>query len=401
MLKPFRAAALAVVFAWIPFLVVAAGCWGAPSAAAAASTRFAAILVDAESGEVMYARRPDAVLRPASLAKVMTLYLTFEALSEGRLEMSDRIVVSPYAASRPPSKIGLRPGSSLTVEEAVNLLIVKSANDVAAALGEKLAGSEANFAARMTARAKQLGMKHTHFANASGLPHRRQVSTARDLALLGRAVLRDHPEYYELFDQQRTTFRGRVIRGRNRLLQMPGVDGMKTGYTRAAGFNLMTSAEIDDRRVVAVVLGGSTSAARDTYMRGLLEAGFQSLQSEARDRSITVAPLLHETPPDRSQVRNEIAQGSSERDEPQPPSNSGWLVQVGAFQSRGRGEDMIADLAKRYPGRFGSAEREVRSAGALHLARFLGFSAEEAQVTCRFLRRKGGDCLVMRSATSS
>lgn len=280
-------------------LIVAIGPSDGQAADAFDPKKFAAIVVDASSGEVLYARDPDAPRYPASLTKVMTLYLTFDALECGDLKLSDTVVMSPHAASRPPSKLGLPVGRTLTVQEAIDVLVVKSANDVATALAERISGTEAAFAAHMTARAKSLGMTHTHLTNASGLPDADHISTARDLAILARAFLRDHPQDYRVFDQQQTWFRGRVIPGHNALLARPGIDGFKTGFTNASGFNLMTSGARDGHRVIAVVLGGRTAGARDQFMRHLMRASFSALTIRDAGTDLSVASLLapmEETP---------------------------------------------------------------------------------------------------------
>lgn len=273
-------------------LVLALGASSAHAAGDFDPRKFAAIALDASSGEVLYAQDPDAARYPASLTKVMTLYLAFDALDRGDLKLTDTVVMSPRAASRPPSKLGLAAGRTLTVQEAIDVLVVKSANDVATALAERLAGTEAAFAARMTARAKALGMTHTHLSNASGLPAADHISTARDLAILARAFLRDHPQDYRVFDQQQTRFRGRLIPGHNALLARPGIDGFKTGFTNASGFNLLTSGARDGHRVIAVVLGGRTAGGRDQFMRRLMRASFSALTIRDAGTDLTVASLL-------------------------------------------------------------------------------------------------------------
>jgi D-alanyl-D-alanine carboxypeptidase (penicillin-binding protein 5/6) len=248
----------------------------------AEGSKFAAIAIDANTGRVLYANHADARRFPASLTKVMTLYLAFDALDRGRLRPGDRIVMSRHAAAQAPVKLGLPPGRSLTVEEALDIIVVRSDNDVAVALAERLAGDERTFVRRMNRKARALGMRHTHFANASGLPDPNNVTTARDLALLARALIRNHPARYDLFDKEQAAFRGRTLRGHNRLLSRRGVDGIKTGYTRASGYNLMTSGVRNGRRVIAVVLGGRTAASRDAYMGDLLKTSFQALAPAGR-----------------------------------------------------------------------------------------------------------------------
>ncbi|HYE46741.1 MAG TPA: D-alanyl-D-alanine carboxypeptidase family protein, partial [Caulobacter sp.] len=211
----------------------------APRSNPADVAKYAAVVVDANTGEVLYAKRADSPRYPASITKVMTLYLAFEAISDGRMKGSDLITVSARAAAQPPTKLGMTAGDVITVDDAMKAITVKSANDMAVALAEHMAGSEAKFAALMTLRAQELGMLNTRFVNASGLPDSRQISSARDIAILSRAVMRDYPQYYSLFNLRSFTFRGVTMNNHNRLLnRMPGVDGLKTGYTNASGYNL-------------------------------------------------------------------------------------------------------------------------------------------------------------------
>jgi D-alanyl-D-alanine carboxypeptidase (penicillin-binding protein 5/6) len=257
--------------------------------------RYAAIVVDANTGEVLYDRRADELRHPASITKIMTLYLTFEALATGRLSMGERITVSPHAYAQAPSKTRLQPGQSLTVDQAIRVTAVHSANDIAVALAERLGGSESHFAQLMTLRAQELGMRNTHFANASGLPNPQQISTARDISILSRAVMRDYPQYYSYFGQKTLDFEGQVMQNHNHLLtKMPGVDGIKTGYVSAAGFNLSASAVRNGKRLIAVVLGGPSTAARDENVEELLNAGFNVLNRRNAGLRMTIASLMSE-----------------------------------------------------------------------------------------------------------
>jgi D-alanyl-D-alanine carboxypeptidase (penicillin-binding protein 5/6) len=277
--------------------------------------RYAAIVVDATSGEVLYARRADQPRYPASITKVMTVYLVFEALATGRLSLTDPVVMSRHAANQAPSKLGLRPGESLTVDQALRVVATKSANDVAVALAEKLGGTEARFAALMTLRAQEIGMTNTRFVNASGLPDTRQISTARDIAILSRAAMRDYPQYYSYFATKSTTFRGQTIPTHNRLLlRMPGFDGLKTGFTNASGYNLAGSAVRDGRRLITVVLGGNSTAARDENVEDLLNAGFDVLAKRKAGQTMTIAANMRE-PDDIAGpiMRPSTEQGSGEQ----------------------------------------------------------------------------------------
>ncbi|MDF1608916.1 D-alanyl-D-alanine carboxypeptidase [Hoeflea sp. YIM 152468] len=236
--------------------------------------KYAAIVVDAKSGKMLYGANVNELRYPASLTKMMTLYLMFEAMDEGRVSRSDLIPISRHAAARPPSKLGLKPGQSIPVDTAIRVLVVKSANDVATAVAEFLGnGSEAQFAAKMTAKARSLGMTRTVFKNASGLPDSGQVTTATDMARLSIALRRTFPHYYSYFNQREVTVAGRTIKGHNKAMDMiPGADGLKTGYTRASGFNLATSVRRGGKSVVGVVMGENTSAIRNARMAALMSA---------------------------------------------------------------------------------------------------------------------------------
>jgi D-alanyl-D-alanine carboxypeptidase len=236
------------------------------------SPKYAAIVVDASDGKVLYEQSSDAVRHPASLTKMMTLYMLFEAMETSRVSSKTQIPVSDYARSRPPTKIGFRRGQTVDVDTAIKALVVKSANDVATAIAEYLGGTEENFAAMMTAKARSIGMRSTVFRNASGLPDSQQVTTARDMALLGLALRKRFPQYFAYFSTQSFTYRGRTIRGHNDLIGgVNGVDGIKTGYIRASGYNVVTSVTRGSRRLVAVVMGGDSARARNANMAALIE----------------------------------------------------------------------------------------------------------------------------------
>ncbi len=254
------------------------------AAPAAANPRFAAVVVDAGSGKVVFARNADEARFPASLTKIMTLYLLFEDLKAGRVTLDTKFPVSAHAAGQPPSNIGLKRGQSIRAEDAIKVLVTKSANDVAAVVGEALSGSVPAFAERMTRKARQLGMTRSTFHNASGLPHPKQVTTARDMATLGLRIQRDFPDMYKAFSLRSYTYGGRAYRNHNGLLgKVGGMDGIKTGYIRASGFNLCASVERDDKRIVAVVMGGRTAASRNQYMASLIEDMFRSAKLTKSD----------------------------------------------------------------------------------------------------------------------
>jgi D-alanyl-D-alanine carboxypeptidase len=268
-MSPLLRAARTVVIA-----VFALG-WAVP---AAANELYAGIVMDARTNEVLYADQADERRFPASLTKMMTLYMVFEALERGDVTWQTRLTASRNAARQPPTRLGLRPGDTITVEQAVQALIVQSANDVATVVAERLGGSEERFAASMTRRARELGLRDTRFANASGLPDRRHRTTARDMALLSQALWNDYAGHYHLFQTQSFSWGNSHGRNHNRLIgAVEGVDGIKTGYTRASGFNLATMAERDGRRIIVVVLGGRTAATRNAHVADLVERTYSQL----------------------------------------------------------------------------------------------------------------------------
>ncbi|MFN3582722.1 D-alanyl-D-alanine carboxypeptidase [Phenylobacterium sp.] len=381
------------------------------------SSKYAAIVVDAKTGEVLYENRADALRYPASITKVMTLYLTFEALASGKIDLDDRVVFSPRAAAQAPTKLGVRAGDSISVDEAMKALATKSANDAAVALAEKLGGTEQRFAALMTLRAQELGMTNTHFANASGLPDSRQTSTARDIAILSRAVMRDYPQYYKLFSTTYFNFRGQQLRNHNGLLhRMYGVDGLKTGYTNASGFNLAVSAVRDGRRLIAVVLGGPTVASRDASAESLLLTGFDVMNRRARGEDIRVAQNFFEAPITMASAQTSREQGDNDDGDMKivlastaPPIRASkieivegkkaaqgkWTVQVGSFNSRSDAKEQLAIVEKKFGQHFRSAKGLTEKAGGKYRSRFSGFTEKSAKAACQALKAKKQPCMVL------
>ncbi len=255
-------------------------------------TGYSAIVIDAKTGKVLHETKADAVRHPASLTKIMTLYLLFEQIEAGKLKLDSKLKVSARAAAQAPSKLGLDEDDTIAVENAIKALVTRSANDVAVAIAEAIGGSEENFAQLMTKKARALGMQRTTFKNASGLPNAEQVTTAREFAILGRAVQDRFPRQYRYFAIKSFEWQGVGIRNHNKLLgKIDGLDGIKTGYTRASGFNLVSSVRTNQRHVVAVVLGGNTAAARDARMRELIRASLARASTGAR-----TAPRVVEAP---------------------------------------------------------------------------------------------------------
>lgn len=242
------------------------------------SQKYAAFMMDSDTGEVFFARNADARRHPASLTKMMTLYLTFEALANGKIKLTDKMPVSAHAAAQPQTNIGLRKGQSLPVDAAIRNLVVRSANDAAVVVAEYIGGTEWDFALMMTAKARELGMKSTVFRNANGLPDVKQITTARDMSKLGVALRRDFPQYFPYFKITSSSWNGVTYSSHNRvMLRYDGVDGIKTGYINMSGFNLVTSVVRDGHRLVGVVLGGQNAAVRDEHMMQLMDKTFATI----------------------------------------------------------------------------------------------------------------------------
>ena len=390
---------------------------------AASQTKYAAIVIDAKSGEILYAKHADSPRYPASITKIMTLYLTFEALAAGKLHPEDRVLVSPHAAAQAPTKLGVRAGESVSVTEAMEGMATKSANDMAVAMAERIGGTESRFAALMTLRAQELGMQNSHFVNASGLPDSRQLSSARDIAILSRAVMRDYPQYYKLFSLQEFRFRGQILANHNHLLgRMPGVDGLKTGFTNASGFNLAVSAVRDNRRLIAVVMGGPTTAQRDQNAEDLLLTGFNVMQRRAMGEKIVVAQNLFEpTELNGAVVRPPSEQGDGDQDglkivlTSAPPPRGGkieiveprrgrdaaraakakWAVQVGEFRSKTDARRQIVLVEKKFSDRLDGARGATDKEGRKYKAVFTGLSETDAKGACRALKAKRLACMVI------
>ena len=422
----------------------------------AEARQYAAFVMDARSGDVLHARSADKRLHPASLTKMMTLYMTFEAVGDGRLKLDQRVRVSRHASRQVPSKMGLRAGQRVTIRDMIRATAVKSANDAAVVLAEAIAGSERKFAERMTRRAQQLGMTRTTFRNASGLTAKGQLSTARDMALLGRALFYDFPQYYNLFGRKKTTAIGRTIHSTNRkfLRAYDGADGIKTGYTRAAGFNLVSSAKRGDKRIIAVVFGGRTSSTRNARVAELLDLGFKRAPKfapvkRARTRLVTHSPTPLPRPGSRPveapasllaqagaalapsaahaserpqiftafsprvspsplrrpgdarvvELASAIADDAAPRPRPVPrPAKGGdWAVQLGVFAKE---ETAIAELASAALSDVGGLARAGREITETELAgeqvfraRLTGFDKDAARSACAALKSRGKPCL--------
>ncbi len=354
----------------------------------------ASIVVEARTGRVLEVHNADELCYPASLAKLMTLYLVFTALRHGTLTLNEKLPVSLHAAVQPPTKLWLRPGSRLSVRSAILAITTRSANDAAVVLAEAVGGTECRFAERMTFTARQLGMRRTTFRNASGLPNRGQMTTARDMATLAIALIHNFPQYYHFFDVQSFDFHGRPIYGHDHLLgRCPGVDGLKTGYTRASGYNLVTSAVRDDRRLVGVVMGGPTFEARDHLMVALLNQAF------SRELSVTLA-RSHP----RVKAHSEQAASTSATvlgaalDETDTSGTREWVAQIGGrYQSSQEVRWALASARRTVPALNRARALVVKLAERRkypYQARFVTLNKGLALTSCRSLRRRGFTCIV-------
>ena len=383
------------------------------------TNKYASIIIDADSLEILHARNIDGARYPASLTKMMTLYLVFDALERGDLQLDEKLIVSARAANTPPVRLGLRAGQTITTEQAIKALTVRSANDVAVVLAERLAGSEDEFAAQMSAKAKALGMQSSVFQNPHGLPNPGQTTTARDMAKLAEAHLRNHRKYYGYFSVESFTHRGRTYSNHNTLLgSVDGVDGFKTGFTNASGYNLVISARRGEHRIIAAVLGGASGTSRDKHMSNLIERGFavidqkdrapsQTLSADERARSVRVVTPLpddkvraytlraaHNTP--QSTVR--IVRGAGTLSVPDYAPRS-WAVQIGAYHSALKAEaaNHLAqtDASLALSGSTAHIVPVARQSGFIYRARLGGLSHEAAQKVCATLAQRRRSCLVI------
>ncbi len=360
------------------------------SAEAAKRRTTSSIVIDALSGEVISSHNANESRYPASLTKLMTLYITFNALDDGSLKLDDDLKISRFAANREPSRLGLKAGKTIKVKDAIMALIIKSANDCASVLAEALGGTEENFAKIMTQTAKDLGMKNTTFKNASGLPNRAQKTTARDMAILGSAVYHHFPEYYDMFSATSFKYDGRTYYTHNHLLKkFKGADGMKTGYTAAAGYNIVTSAERDGRRVIAVTMGHNSVKERDYKVAQLMASGLKSLNQKTSSAHRLVAKL-------------EIPSFADNNSDSQDDT---WAIQIGAFSNYIKARNYALDVQSRLHLPYISkteinVEPASHGAAIVYRSQLTGFAKNEADKTCYRLKRANKSCIVVTASQS-
>ncbi|WP_374632953.1 serine hydrolase [Ferrovibrio sp.] len=394
----------------------------APAAPAQAAP-YSAIVVDAESGRVLHAQNADDPRFPASLTKMMTIHMAFDAIKAGRLRLDQQLTVSSYAAGQAPSVIGLRPGQKITVRELILAGVTKSANDAMVVLAEGMGGTTPKFAEMMTTRARALGMSRTTFRNPNGLPDPHQKTTARDMATLAQSLLTTHRDYYHYFSTPEFEWNDKVFANHNRLLQRyQGVDGIKTGFIRASGFNLVASAKRDGRRVIGVVFGGTSAPARDARMVQLLDMAFDTpvrrgnepmMASTASDGGgfglISSAQAAEVSPRAMSKKERQAARKADAKAKldkaslnTKPASTaaksggkSSWAVQLGAFRQPSAAEAVLAKAQPRVPAGEPSVEKLRSDDGPLFRARLVGLSETDARSACDSLKRRNLACTVV------
>jgi len=415
----------------------------------------ASIMVDAATGEVISSSNADVPTYPASLTKMMTLYLLFDALKHGQIKLSDSIVFSEHAASQDATNLAVSAGDSIRVETAILAIVVRSANDAATAVGERLGGNEWTFAQKMTQQARALGMSNTVFRNANGLPNPDQHTTARDMAILGVALLRDFPEYYHYFASESFTYQGVQYAGHNHILdKFDGADGIKTGYIRASGFNLVSSAERNGRRLVGVIMGGETPYVRDRNMVAMLNKGFATkagsgttmLALGAAKPAVTpaaapaqiaaiapavttaaIAPIAASQgfvakPMEGFTTAASAATPASapgdpllpllkpgsglelaDNDQPDPQAiDNVWRsgtatygVQIGAYSQYAPAQSAAVRITRSMPSLFADARVVIDESNSLYRARVMGLSKADAEKACQTLKAQQSDCMVL------
>lgn len=386
--------------------------------AAAASASVSSIMIDAENGDVMYEMNADERRYPASLTKLMTLYITFNALENNHIKLTDKLKVSRTAAGRSPSKLGVRAGETITVKDAIMAVIVKSANDCATVLAEHFAPTEADFAVLMTNTAHKLGMSHTTFKNASGLPNTQQKTTARDMAVLAMAVYHHFPQYYKWFSAKSFQYKGRTIGGHNYILKtFAGADGMKTGYTAASGYNIITSAKRSGKRVIAVTMGHNSVGERDKKVSRMMDKGLTHMQkgeinvamltneingkASAAPKATRLASAQKKTPAKTQTARLAKAQSKPAAKATKiasASSNGRYAVQVGSFSDYQRARNYALTvknkLAKKYAVHDIKVEKVQAESKTVYRSKVIGLAKNDANTICRNMKRSNQACLV-------
>jgi len=388
---------------------------------------YSAMVVDGHSGKILYSRQGDALRYPASLTKIMTLYLLFDYLEAGKFHANSLLTVTKNASRQAPSKLGLKPGQTIKVRDAIRALVTKSANDVAVVIAENISGTEARFAKLMTVKAHEIGMRRTVFKNASGLPNKEQVTTARDMITMANNLMSDHPERYAYFKQKYFKYKGKKYRNHNRLLfDYKGTDGIKTGYTRASGFNLLANVRRGDKHLIAVVFGGKTSKRRNAAMKSILNkslpraiarapekqyrqhkntkiAATLKYPAQAAAKAIRQETIAIEIPLRNSMRLSEpvtVASVPEIKTQIQQRKNRGaFHIQVGAYARQSDAMIRLSAIQQKAGDVIGGytplAVPLVQQQRQLYRARFAGFTRNKAASTCVQLKRRAITCVVM------
>ncbi len=377
------------------FLTALCFCYGSANALPKTTSSFA---INLNSGEVISSERPDVVRHPASLTKLMTLYLTFEAIEHGKLRMDTPLKISRHAVNQKPSRIDIKAGETITVENAIKAVIVKSANDCAVVLAEALAPTEREFAVLMNNKAQKLGMKKTVFKNASGLNNKEQVSTVRDMAILGSSVYKHFPKYYHLFSLQNFEYNGKTYLSHNNVLKkFKGADGMKTGFLNAAGFNIITSAERDGNRILAVTMGHQSAKKRDDKVMKIMESGLNKIALNSTKTPDTVMVKL-EIP---RLIASEKTTGPALR---YKISKGQWGIQLGSFSNYSKAykfakklQDDMVEMAP-YPINVEPAEVDM---AIVYRSQITNLTQKDAEELCNRLKKENMSCIVKKNENNS
>ncbi len=423
------------------------------SKAKKSNPKYASIVIEASTGKILHQDNADAIRHPASLTKAMTLLILFDQMQAGKIKMSDRIRVSKRAAGMSPTKLGVPAGGSVSIKDAIGALVTQSANDISVALAEHMAGSESAFANHMTRRAQQIGMSRTRFRNASGLPDSRQVTTARDMARMAKFIITYYPQYYPVFSMKSFTYKGVTHRNHNRLMEKyPGMDGIKTGFINASGFNLIASSKQNGIRIIGVVFGGQSSYSRNAHMEKLLDAGFEDARrlyyagqlttKNSTQETTDQNPIIQTTKPstpDSGQARSNVTISAGEphfndvvgtyssapneqtrtvtpkdtnvrANSYMPSANTNtnlsggtgqWAIQIGAYQNRATTDQALYKAQRMLPPNLMAKAQAVivpmRAADATWVfrARLSGFTRDEALQACGYFK----DCMTVAPAS--
>lgn len=364
-----------------------------------ALAKYASVIIDAETGRVYHETNADTRNYPASLTKMMTLYMLFEKIEQGEMTLKSKLKVSARASRQPSSKMWLAPGSKISAEDAILGLVVRSANDVAVVVAEHLGKTERGFAKQMTKKAKALGMTQTNFRNASGLPNRSQLSTARDMAILSQRLMNDFPQFYSYFSRTKFTYDGKTFRGHNKFMsRYAGADGLKTGYINASGFNLAGSAKRDGIRLIGVVFGGKSAKQRDAHLATLMDKGFVEAAEYGRPPYPARKPLMM-AKLDGSLVPAGITIKPREKPDVDVLRSEAWGIQIGAYSisdiAQQKANEAAVAVKKIFIAAFGRIEPVTVSGKQLFRAQIMGLTEADTQKACEIMERAPHQCLIV------